>query len=396
MVVYYAFMGMFGTKQREARGPTFLVCGKRVSYNRERNGGQSLDVGLVGLPLSGKTTIFNLLTGAKAELNRFGGAKAESRRALAPIPDSRLDRLAEIYHPRKVTPALVNVVDVPGLSHSESGGPNRFLNDVRLVDALIHVVRGFRSELGDDPEPLKDIEDMELELSLSDLDLLEKRRQRISAGKKITKEAKVELELVGHLIEVLESGQRLDQTDLDEDQVRLIRGYQFLTLKPMIWVINLDDQSFTSGDYLGKNAIEKLGREKGIPVVPMAGALEEEIQDLSGEDRTAFMADLGISDSGLTRVAQAMYSRLGLMSFLTAGEDEVRAWTITDGSTAKQAAGKIHSDIERGFIRAEIVAFQDLDRSGTMVKAREQGLIRLEGKDYIMQDGDVVNFRFNV
>ncbi|MHB1953635.1 MAG: redox-regulated ATPase YchF [Sulfobacillus sp.] len=355
-----------------------------------------MDVGLIGLPRCGKTTVFNLLTHSQAEVNQFGGGRAESRQALAPIPDHRLTWLSNFYHPKKVTPAQLSVVDVPGLSRSESGGPNRFLNDVRLVDALILVVRGYPSELGEPAAPLADIEEMELELMLSDLDLLEKRKERIRTGKKITREYQEELDLVDRLIDALENNQRLNQMTLNEDELRLIRGYQFLTLKPLVWVINLDEEQFKTRTYRDDDQIVALAATKDVPVVTMAAALEQEIEQLSDEDQKVFMSDLGIDHSGLSRVAGAMYQKLGLISFLTAGEDEVRAWTIKTGTLAKQAAGKIHSDIERGFIRAEVVAYEDLVRAASMVKAREMGLVRLEGKDYVMKDGDVVNFRFNV
>ncbi len=355
-----------------------------------------MDVGLIGLPRSGKTTVFNLLTKSHVEVNQFGGSKAESRQALAPISDQRLTWLSDHYHPKKLTPATLSVVDVPGLSRSESGGPNRFLNDVRLVDALILVVRGFAADTGDPALPLQDIEEMELELMLSDLDLLEKRKERIRTGKKLTQEHQRELDLIDRLTQTLEANQRLTQVELTEDESRMIRGYQFLTLKPLVWLINLDEDQFMRRDYEEHTAIGDLALAKDVPVVPMAAQIEQEIEELSEADRDVFMRDLGIDDTGLSRVATAIYQKLGLISFLTAGEDEVRAWTITEGTSAKKAAGKIHSDIERGFIRAEIVAFQDLASAGSMVKAKELGTVRLEGKDYRMRDGDVVNFRFNV
>lgn len=351
-----------------------------------------MDIGLVGLSRSGKTTIFNLLTHSRVDT----GFKAESRRGMTPVPDGRLTWLAALYQPKKTTPAQLNVVDVPGLVHEESQGPNRFLNDVRLVDALIHVVRGFPSDLGEEQRPLQNLEDMELELVLSDLDLVEKRRDRIRSGKKVNAEQQHELELLGQLHVALESGRRLDELDLSEEDRRLISGYQFLTLKPMLWLLNLDDASFQSGDFRDRAAIEEQARAKSIPLVFMAGAMEQEIEELDEADRIEFMRDLGIAETGVERLAQAAYQRLDLMSFLTAGADEVRAWTIAKGTTAKLAAGKIHSDIERGFIRAEVVAFEALKTSGSMARARELGQIRLEGKDYIMQDGDIVNFRFNV
>ncbi|PSR22417.1 MAG: redox-regulated ATPase YchF [Sulfobacillus acidophilus] len=353
-----------------------------------------MDIGLIGVQRSGKTTIFNLLTHAQVDTSRFG--KAESRRGWAAVPDERLSWLASLYHPKKVTPAQLQVIDVPGLAHGESDGPNRFLNDVRLVDALIHVVRAFPSDLGEDPHPRVDLEDMELEIGLSDLDLVEKRQARIKAGKKVTAEHKHELELLEQLHQVLEAGERLDQLSLSDEDRRLLSGYQFLTLKPMLWLINVDEKNFRSGQWPDRSAIEAMARQKNIPLVLMAGALEQEIQELDDADREEFMRDLGVQETGTARLAQASYQHLGLISFLTAGEDEVRAWTIANGTVAKEAAGKIHSDIERGFIRAEVVAFADLKQAGTMLKAREQGLVRLEGKDYRMQDGDVVNFRFNV
>ncbi len=354
-----------------------------------------MDIGLVGLPRSGKTTVFNLLTHQRAETTQFGG-RAELRRALAPVPDARLDVLAAMFSPRKTTPAQLTVVDVPGLSRGDHGGPNRFFQDVRAVDALIHVVRGFDSALDGSAAPLKDIEDLELELSLADLDLVEKRRQRISSGKKVTKEAQAELALLDQLYEALDSGQRLDQVPLSEDARRLFSGYQFLTLKPMVWVVNLDEDRFRSESFPDGAEVRALAESKGVPVVLLAGSLEQEIEELADGDRAEFMRDLGIEETGIARVARAIYQHLGFISFLTAGDDEVRAWPIREGTTAKQAAGKIHSDIERGFIRAEVVAFDALQAAGSMAKAREQGLVRLEGKDYIMRDGDVVNFRFNV
>lgn len=354
-----------------------------------------MDIGLIGLSRSGKTTIFNLLTASHVKTAGFG-AKAESRRGTTAVPDERLGWLEQLYQPKKVTPAQLNVVDVPGLIHDEAQGANRFLNDVRLVDALIHVVRGFESDLGQKPGPLADLEDMELELSLSDLDLVEKRRERIKVGKKVTAEQQHELELLERLHRALESGDRLDGLDLGDEDRRLLSGYQFLTLKPMVWLLNLDDATFQSGQFPDREAVLDLSQSKNIPLVLMAGEMEQEIQELDPTDRAEFMRDLGIHQTGVERMAQAAYARLGLISFLTAGEDEVRAWTIKAGTPAKEAAGKIHSDIERGFIRAEVVSFDALKVAGNMGKARDAGQVRLEGKDYIMQDGDIVNFRFNV
>ncbi|MCL6563588.1 MAG: redox-regulated ATPase YchF [Firmicutes bacterium] len=353
-----------------------------------------MDVGIIGLPRSGKTTLFNLLTGAGIDVKGYG--PTETHRGFAVVPDARLARLAEMYHPRKVTPAQIAVVDVPGLRHAEIGGPNRFLNDVRLVDALMVVVRGFASELDGEPHPWADLEDMELELNLADLDLLQRRHERLTNGKKVPKEARAELELIPRLIGELEAGRRLTQVALSEEEERLLRGYQLLTLKPLIWVINLDEAAFREQTFPDQAVIVEQAQAKDIPWVTVAGDLEAEIQALAPEERQAFMEDLGLQESGLARVARAIYERMGFISFLTAGEDEVRAWPIPRGTVAKKAAGKIHSDIERGFIRAEVVAFTDLDAAGSMQAAQRAGLVRLEGRDYVMQDGDVVNFRFNV
>lgn len=354
-----------------------------------------VDVGLIGVPGAGKTTVFNLLTGAGAETSPYGG-RTEAHRALAPVPDSRLDDLAQLFHPRKVTAAQIQVVDVPGLARTDQGGPNRFLNDVRAVDALVHVVRAYDSALMGSADPLAEASDMELELGLSDLDLLERRRDRLQGGKKLTAEARAELPLIDRLIAVLESGGRLTQVDLDDEEARFLRGYQFLTMKPMVWVLNLDEDRLVQGKFPGQNAVLELAHTKNIPVVTMAGQWEMEAMALQGEERLEFLRALGLQETGISRLARAVYHRLGLISFLTAGEDEVRAWAIMEGTTAKAAAGKIHSDIERGFIRAEVVAFADLAEAGSMSRARERGLVRMEGKDYVMRDGDVVNFRFNV
>jgi GTP-binding protein YchF len=354
-----------------------------------------VDVGLIGVKGAGKTTVFNLLTGQQAAVAQYGGGRAESHEALAPIPDERLATLAEMFHPRKVTPAQIRIVDIPGLRRTEAGGPNRFLNEIRTVDALVHVLRAFADPAGEPPDPLAEAEDMALELQLADLDLLERRRERLAGGK-LTAEARRELPLVERLIAVLEAGGRLEQADLSPDEARLLRGYQFLTLKPLIWVVNVDESHVETGRYPNQDALEQLAREKGVPLVEMAGRWEMEVSELSEAERRDFLAAVGLSETGISRLARAIYAHLGYVSFLTAGEDEVRAWPIPRGTTAKAAAGKIHSDIERGFIRAEVVAFEDLKAAGSLARARERGWVRMEGKEYVMQDGDVVNFRFNV
>jgi GTP-binding protein YchF len=379
----------------DASRPSEVVRADPLDYNAGRQGDRTVDVGLVGRLGSGKTTVFNLLTGQDAAMSRFGGGRTESHQALAPIPDERLEVLREMFHPRKLTPAQLRVVDVPGLQRGDADGPNRFLNEVRQVDALVHVVRGFPDALGAAPDPVAEADDMALELALSDLNLLERRLERLRAGKQ-TADARREAELVARLAAVLEGGGRLDQAELSEEEERWLSGYQFLTLKPLIWVVNLDEDSFQRQEFPGREELERLAAAKGVPVLLMAGRWEMEVMRLADAERAEFLAELGLRETGISRLARTVYRHLGLISFLTAGEDEVRAWTIAAGTTAKVAAGKIHSDIERGFIRAEVVAFQDLAAAGSLARARERGLVRMEGKDYVMADGDVVNFRFNV
>ncbi len=350
----------------------------------------------MGLPGSGKTTVFNLLTGQAAAVAEFGGGRPEAHRGLARVPDERLEALAALYHPKKTTPAAIQVVDIPGRAPGEAEGPNRLLADVRQVDALAHIMRGFPNALGEPADPAAAAADMELELALADLDLLERRRERLTSGKKVTAEAKAELPLVERLIRVLEDGGRLDQADITTEEATGMRGYQFLTLKPMLWVVNLSDGDLQRRDWPGKDHVATLAAAKGVGLVEMAGQFEWELSALDPVEQALFLADVGLKDSGIARLAQAIYRQLGLISFLTAGEDEVRAWPIPSGTTAKAAAGKIHSDIERGFIRAEIVPFEALAAHGSVVAAREHGLVRMEGRDYVMGDGDVVNFRFNV
>jgi len=270
------------------------------------------------------------------------------------------------------------------------------LNEVRAVDALVHVIRGFPSALGEAPNPVADATDMELELGLSDLELLERRRERLAQQRKLTAEGRLERELVDRLIATLEAGRRIEQVALNEAETRLLRGYQFLTQKPMVWVVNLDEAAFERGDWPGRTELEDRAASLGIPLVAMAGRWEMEAMALAAEERREFLRALGLEETGISRLARAVYRRLGLISFLTAGEDEVRAWTIIAGTTAKAAAGKIHSDIERGFIRAEVVPFDELQKAGSLARARERGLVRMEGRDYVVQDGDVITFRFNV
>lgn len=363
----------------------------------------NLTSGIIGLPMVGKTTIFNLLTNSDQEISNFFSGKTETITASAKVPDKRINFLADMYKPRKTTYAQIQFSEVPGLVKGASEGKgvgNQFLSAIRNVDLLVHVVRAFKNpdvpHVEDTINPLRDIETIAVEILLADMDLVEKRIQRIQSGKKITKENAFELEVLKKCLAALEEEVPISSLGLSEEEKLTLRNYAFLTEKPMMLVINIDEDQFREGTYPGKEEVEKYAADRGIALIEICGRMEMEINQLPEEDRALFMEDIGISEPGIDRLARAVYDYLGLISFLTAGEDEVRAWTIKRNTDAKKAAGKIHSDIERGFIRAEVIAFEDLVAAGNMVKAREKGLIRLEGKDYIVQDGDIINFRFNV
>ncbi|GEA18211.1 redox-regulated ATPase YchF [Moorella sp. E306M] len=356
----------------------------------------ALTCGIIGLPLVGKTTLFNLLTQAEAETSAFAGRTKTNIRT-APIPDPRLDFLASLYHPRKVTPAALEIIDVPGLTRGTGAA---FLAAVREVDALIHVVRTFQREdvlhVEGSLNPVRDLEMINAELLLADLQLVETRLERIAASKKVKGDLLAEQSALRRCQEALEAEKPLLEAGLTPDEWQALRHMGFLTTKPMIIVVNIDEEQLREGHYEGQEEVEAYAAARGIPVLNLCAALEAEIARLEPADREVFLKEMGITEPGIDRLARAIYRRLGLISFLTAGEDEVRAWTIKEGTTARAAAGKIHSDIERGFIRAEVVSFSDLARLGDMNKVKENGLARLEGKEYIVQDGDIINFRFNV
>ncbi|BAF59108.1 MAG: redox-regulated ATPase YchF [Pelotomaculum sp.] len=363
----------------------------------------SLNCGLIGLPMVGKTTIFNLLTGSRAETSYFYTGKAETNTGVAKVPDRRVDYLSRMYRPRKTTYAQIQFSDVPGLVRGASQGVgigNQFLSAVRNVDMLAHIVRSFVSKdvphLDGGIDPMRDIETIDMELLFADMEIIEKRIERIKGGKKIKQENLLELEVLEKCLEALSSEVPVAGLDLTPEEKHVLRNFSFLTEKPMMLVVNIDEEQFKAKSYPGKDELEAYAAEKGLPVLEICGKIEMEIGQLSDEDKELFLADLGITQSGIDRLARASYDYLGLISFLTVGEDEVKAWTIQKGTTARQAAGKVHSDMERGFIRAEVVKFSDLESAGSMAKVREKGLFRLEGKDYIVEDGDIINFRFNV
>lgn len=360
-----------------------------------------MKLGLVGLPTSGKTTLFNLLTGADEAMAAFASGRAEAKLGMAVVPDARVDWLSGLYKPRRTIHAQIECTDLPGLAMGESReGHNQFLSAVRNVDALVHVVRAFRNDtvphvLGE-VDPARDLELLHTEMLLADLGVVEKRIERLKAGKKMTKENQVELGALERILPVLEAEGRVASLEFSEAEREQLRGFAFLTERPVLVVVNLDEEQFRSARFPGEEKLRAYAREHLMPVLPLCAQIELEISRLAPDDRALFLVDLNAAQSGIDRLAKAAYELLGLISFFTVGEDEVKAWTIEIDTPAKRAAGKIHSDIERGFIRAEVVNYQDLTAAGSMAKVKEKGLFRLEGKEYIVQDGDIINFRFNI
>lgn len=354
-----------------------------------------MQLGIIGLPMVGKTTIFELLT----ESRHKGGTSSKANAAMARIPDYRIDYLSELYRPKKTTYTQLEIVDIPGLAPGNNKGTSVFLDGVRQADALLHVVRVFENDLvpmvNDNIDPIGDIELVNYELLLADLDLIDKRVERINAGKRKA-QADKELHLLSRLREAIENQQPISSVELDEEEQAIMKSYQFLTNKPMLICLNLSEKDLLSGDYPGREKVEKYSRQYKIPMVELSASIERDIAELEEEERELFMQEAGITEPGLVKVTRIMYERLGLISFFTVGEDEVKAWTINKGTNARKAAGKIHSDIERGFIRAEVVEFEDLKKYGSMAAVKEHGLFRLEGKDYIVKDGDIIHFRFNI
>jgi len=353
--------------------------------------------GILGLPKVGKTTLFNTLTASHEATDKFA-AKSDAHVAVAKVPDARLAALRDLFDPKKYTPATVEYVDVPGISRGE-GAESLDLAKLKTVDGLLHVVRAF-----DDPEiphaggavdPRSDIATLDLELILADHSLVERRIARLaqSAKRGLSPQETREKELLAEtILPALESETPLRRLDLAGDDEKLLRGFQLLSAKPMLVVVNVNESEVATAtpESFG------LGGEGGLPGVVVSAPIELEISRLATDDQKEFLADLGLEEPSLDRVLRAGYELLGLVSFFTVGEDEVRAWTIRRGTVAREAAGAIHSDIERGFIRAEVVRWDDLLRLGTTAACREQALLRLEGKEYVVADGDVINFRFNV
>jgi GTP-binding protein YchF len=362
-----------------------------------------LSCGIVGLPTVGKTTLFNLLTGAHVETSSFFSGKTSANIGIANVPDRRIDWLSQLYHPKKTTYAQMQVIDVPGLVRGASQGHgvgNAFLDGVRQVDALIQVVRAFQNDdivhVEDSIDPLRDMETVNFELLMADLEFVDKRITRIKQGKKITPEQTAELSVLQKCLEHLEQELPFSNLELSADERLTLQNYTFLTDKPLIVVVNLDERQFSQGDYPGRDQLLAVAATKGLPVIELCAQMEEEISRLPAEDRQLFLEELGIDEPAIDKVMRVSYDTLGLISFFTVGEDEVRAWTIERGTNARRAAGKIHSDLERGFIRAETMRYEDLHALGSVARVREAGKLSLEGKDYLVQDGDILNIRFNV
>ena len=358
-----------------------------------------MKLGIVGLPNVGKTTLFNALTGSQAETGSYTNAGAKPNIGTAKVPDERLDWLAEYYHPKKYSPATIDFVDVPGVS-SGNGKGNEVFQAIRQVDALVEVVRCFDNDdiFLEKADAVRDAESFDLELILADMDIVERRLERAkknakSGDKKYKREVEMCQELLQHLAD--EKPAR-DFAFSEKDRDILVDG-GLLSVKPVIYAANLDEDGMAHRDANANfTALAAFASARGAAVLPVAAKFEEDIAQLEPEEAELFMQDLGLTETGLDRLIRTSYSLLGYISFLTAGEDDVHAWTIVKGTKAPKAAGKIHTDIERGFIRAEIVAFEDLKACGSMAAAKEKGHFRLEGKDYVMQDGDVTNFRFNI
>lgn len=365
-----------------------------------------MKLGIVGLPNVGKSTLFNSLTKAGAESANYPFCTIDPNVGIVPVPDERLKLLGDMYKSKKVTPAVIEFVDIAGLVKGASKGEglgNQFLSNIREVDAIVHVVRCFEDtnviHVDGSVNPLRDIETINLELIFSDLEVLERRIAKVAKAARMDKTYAKELALLERLKEHLEGGKLAKAMELeDEDEMNLMKEFNLLTSKPVIYAANVseDDLADDGASNAMVGEVRKFAEGESSEVFVICAQIEQEISELDDDEKAMFLEDLGLSESGLEKLIKASYHILGLMSYLTAGEDETRAWTIKIGTKAPQAAGKIHSDFERGFIKAEVVNYKDLLEQGSLAAAREKGLVGIEGKEYIVKDGDVILFRFNV
>ena len=370
-----------------------------------------MKLGIVGLPNVGKSTLFNAITNAGAESANYPFCTIEPNVGMVAVPDERLDKLAEMYQPKKKTPAVIEFVDIAGLVKGASNGAglgNKFLENIRRTDAIVHVVRCFDDEnimhvVADATQnvpvdPLGDIETIDLELIMADLEMVNRRVEKASKNAKSgNKQFAREAELFAELSRHLDAGKSARTFECSGEDEKMIATADLLSLKPIIYAANMDEDGFANQDgnrYL--QLVRERAEKEGAQVLPICAKLEQEIAALEPDERAMFLEELGVEASGLDRLIRCSYTLLGLISFLTYGEDECRAWTIVNGTKAPQAAGKIHSDIERGFIRAETINFKDMIACGSVQAAKEKGLLRSEGKDYVVKDGDMIYFRFNV